>query len=269
MTGEQCRAPGPGSRGYSVLGAHVDKYAVQYRFSYVPAGMVPLSLQKISRDAASGRKRISNKELVLAMFKNGLILGTHPSRKMIISKMDPTHHVHFEFGYATASIEGETLNFAAFEDNFSAIKTKLEEAFSLFDKKPHKMVASVRIGRAAAFRHHVLKAYGNQCCLCSDSLMDLFGTHETEAAHIVPKRLHGSDDVRNGLALCRKHHWAYDRGLFGIEKNYSVVIPDKVSAIPENASLARYQGAPVRVPQANMAADHSALQWHRENILSD
>jgi len=112
-------------------------------------------------------------------------------------------------------------------------------------------------------------AYDNQCCLCSDSLVDLSGVYETEAAHIVPKRLHGSDDVRNGLALCRKHHWAYDRGLFGINSDYSVVVPDKVSAISDNKSLARCHRSLMKVPKSAPAPDISALEWHLEHILSD
>jgi hypothetical protein len=35
-----------------------------------------------------------------------------------------------------------------------------------------------------------------------------------QAAHIVPKNKNGTDDPRNGLTLCRAHHWAFDAGLF-------------------------------------------------------
>ena len=67
-----------------------------------------------------------------------------------------------------------------------------------------------------------------------------------------------------------KHHWAYDRGLFGIETDYSVVIPDKVLDIPDNNSLAQYSGHPIQAPRAAaLAPDSSALKWHRKHILSE
>jgi len=268
LTGEECCPPAKES-GYFVLSEHVDKYGVQYRFSYFPVGLAPSSLEAISRSAPSRRKRISHKPLLLEMFKNGFILGSRPSRSRIISAIGPDHLIYFEFGYTAASIEGKSIKFNEFKRGFSSVTSTPKKPFSLFDKKPIKTVTSRSIGRNAAFRHHVLNAYDNQCCLCSDSLVDLSGVYETEAAHIVPKRLHGSDDVRNGLALCRKHHWAYDRGLFGINSDYSVVVPDKVSAISDNKSLARCHRSLMKVPKSAPAPDISALEWHLEHILSD
>lgn len=272
LTGKECCAPGQGS-GYSVLDEHVDKYGVQYRFSYFPIGLVPSSLEAISKNAPSRRKRISHKPLLLEMFKNGFILGSRPSRSRIISEIGPDHLIYFEFGYTAASIEEKDVGelakkFNEFKRGFSSVASTPQKPFSLFDKRPIKTVTSRSIGRSAAFRHHVLSAYDNQCCLCSDSLVDLSGVHETEAAHIVSKRLHGSDDVRNGLALCRKHHWAYDRGLFGINSDYSIVVPDKVAAISDNQSLARYHHSSMKVPRSAPAPDISALEWHLEHILS-
>lgn len=269
LTGEPICPPGPGSRGYSVLGESVDKRSVQYRFSYTPAGSVPLQLKKMSRQATGAKKRISNKALVLEMFRHGFVFGSRPQRDKIVSTIDPRHRVRFEFGYAVATIEKKPLDFKEFESGFSVVETQLAAEFSLFDEAPPKTVVSARAGRLAAFRHHVLKAYENQCCLCSGSLVDPTGVYETEAAHIVPKRLLGSDDVRNGLALCRKHHWAYDRGMFGIEDDYSVLIPAGVSALPDNNSLKRFHHRRIAIP-ANpaFAPALSALEWHRKNILA-
>ena len=99
--------------------------------------------------------------------------------------------------------------------------------------------------------------------------MDLSGAYETEAAHIIPKRAAGADDVRNGLGLCRKHHWAFDRGMFGIEDDYRVIVPDGILSIPENASLGDHNGAIIQRPGNHGLAPHiSALTWHREHILS-
>jgi len=271
LTGEACHAPGPGSRGYSVLGAGVDKRSIQYRFSYSPVGMPPALLAQLAtvKGAPAGKNRISNKALVQAMFKSGFVFGAPPSREKILSRLNRRHHIRFEFGYAAASVDGDAIEFSEFESGFASIAPAPADAFSMFDKTAGRTVAS-RIGRNAAFRQHVLSAYASQCCLCADSLADTRGIYETEAAHIVPKRFHGADDVRNGLALCRKHHWAYDRGMFGVENDYAVVVPVKVLAIPANQSLAQYRGHPIQTPASTaLAPDAGALQWHRKHILSE
>lgn len=266
LTGERCPDPGHGSLGFSVLQENVDKYGVQYRFSYVKEGVVPKFLEEHSTKASSGRHRLSHADLVQEMLKNGIVLGHRPSREKVISKIEETHYVRFEFGYVSA-MQNDVVEFSNFRKSFVSVENDSKGEFSLFEKSQKKTVLSRRIGRLAAFRHHVLATYKNQCCLCLDSLVDFSGHYETEAAHIVPKRCRGSDDIRNGLALCKKHHWAYDRGLFGVSSDYTVVVPDKVLLIPSNKSLAYYKSAQVQVPGPPLSPSPDALNWHIENIM--
>jgi predicted restriction endonuclease len=42
------------------------------------------------------------------------------------------------------------------------------------------------------------------------------GKPEVQGAHIYPKGRDGSDDLRNGICLCRRHHWAMDAGWISI-----------------------------------------------------
>ncbi len=45
-----------------------------------------------------------------------------------------------------------------------------------------------------------------------------------DAAHIVPVTYpQSTDEVTNGVALCRLHHGAYDNGILGICSNYRVL----------------------------------------------
>ncbi|WP_336365266.1 HNH endonuclease [Halalkalicoccus salilacus] len=56
------------------------------------------------------------------------------------------------------------------------------------------------------------------------------GTPEVEAAHIYPRSENGRDDVRNGIALCRLHHWAFDTGWLKISAEYEITVleePDR------------------------------------------
>lgn len=70
------------------------------------------------------------------------------------------------------------------------------------------------------FRERVLAAYHGQCAVCRLRHPELL-----EAAHIVPDREPaGEPAVRNGLALCRLHHGAYDRDLLGIRPDLVVAV---------------------------------------------
>lgn len=70
------------------------------------------------------------------------------------------------------------------------------------------------------FRGMVMRAYGERCAVCSlahSSLLD--------AAHIVPDSHEGGiAAVRNGLALCKIHHAAYDHGILGIRPDYTLEV---------------------------------------------
>ena len=69
-----------------------------------------------------------------------------------------------------------------------------------------------------AFRERVLKAYRRRCALCCLRHEELL-----DAAHIVPDAEPGGEpEVRNGLALCRLHHAAFDRFFLGIRPDYTI-----------------------------------------------
>ncbi len=62
-----------------------------------------------------------------------------------------------------------------------------------------------------AFRERVLDAYRHQCAFCRFRHAELL-----DAAHIVPDADQGEPTVRNGLALCKLHHAAFDRYFVGV-----------------------------------------------------
>ena len=82
-----------------------------------------------------------------------------------------------------------------------------------------RLVETMRAVRDAKFRPAVLQAYSHRCAVCPFSL------NLVDAAHIIPvKRPHSTDEVTNGLALCRLHHAAYDCGLLGVKSDYSILL---------------------------------------------
>lgn len=71
-----------------------------------------------------------------------------------------------------------------------------------------------------AFRERVLTAYREQCALCKLRHEELL-----DAAHIVADSdPDGEPVVRNGLALCKLHHAAYDRNFLSVRPDYLIEI---------------------------------------------
>ncbi len=121
--------------------------------------------------------------------------------------------------------------------------------------------------RDEAFREIVLSEYDFTCAVC-EMKFRLGELVEATAAHIVPKRKNGTDDPRNGLALCRTHHWAFDSGLFSVSENLRVALsPVLRQADTRNFGLVDLEGKPILLPQNEIVRPHSkSLEWHRTHV---
>jgi putative restriction endonuclease len=70
------------------------------------------------------------------------------------------------------------------------------------------------------FRATIMRAYGTRCAVCA-----LAHTELLDAAHIIPdSQERGLASIRNGLALCKIHHAAYDSNILGIRPDLVVQI---------------------------------------------
>lgn len=114
------------------------------------------------------------------------------------------------------------------EDEIEREKTALEQAV---DSEPQltedtEYVERRQKAREHAFRELVRDAYDNTCAVCGKHRESPDGNPEVEAAHIYPKSEEGRDDVRNGIALCKLHHWCFDVGWITITDDYKIRVPD-------------------------------------------
>lgn len=130
--------------------------------------------------------------------------------------------------------------------------------------------------RARGFRHAVIEAYDHRCAFCGmkinspDSL-----TWEVEAAHIVPHSLMGKDDIWNGLALCRLHHWAFDVGWLALQDDFKIQVSSKIDSLPiGQGRMGDYEfirgfsakSHRIHLPEKDSMHPHrTAISWHREN----
>lgn len=141
--------------------------------------------------------------------------------------------------------------------------------FQLFDPDPQfTLSTSVRVARSVAFRQKVYEIYRGRCAVCGSGIKTPSGMFELDAAHIVPRGKAGADDARNGLALCKTHHWAFDRGLFGVTTQRLVIVPKVVRAIQLNDKLSALNNQPIsEAIDERLRAHASALEWHIASVL--
>ncbi len=119
--------------------------------------------------------------------------------------------------------------------------------------------------RSAAFAVDIKKLYGDRCAICGSELRTPKGKPEVHGAHIYPKGRDGSDDLRNGICLCRRHHWAMDAGWFSIADDYKILVRDDLPDHDDYRFIAEYEGEKIRLPLvAEAAPDAMYLREHRK-----
>lgn len=118
--------------------------------------------------------------------------------------------------------------------------------------------------RHALFPRVIKNLYNDQCCVCGLAARTEKGSGIVDGAHILPFAEFHSDHPRNGLALCKNHHWGFDSGWFSITETYKV----KVSPHLQNAVGYITAETKILLPQnALYHPEPAALQWHQDNKL--
>jgi putative restriction endonuclease len=145
----------------------------------------------------------------------------------------------------------------------------LDRPFSMFEIAPQMIERrTISISRSRAFSTLVTASYQNSCAVCGYALTLPNGRSEIEAGHIVPRSRAGADDVRNGIALCRSHHWAFDAGLFAVNNERAIHVAAQARYIPSNAHLIQYHGQQIGAPsRRERLPSVEAFNWHFENVL--
>ena len=125
--------------------------------------------------------------------------------------------------------------------------------------------------RDAAFRSAIQRLYDHTCAFCGFRVITPTGATALEAAHVVPFAVSRNDDPRNGLGLCRIHHWAFDEGLLGCEASESpkIVCSSVLDARrPTEDRLCELDGKPLLLPREKQHRPAvAALRWHLNHRL--
>jgi len=158
-------------------------------------------------------------------------------------------------------------------------ETRRPEDYDPFDKNK-KVTKTTRESalRARGFRQAVIEAYDCKCAVCGLKINspDLL-SWEVEAAHIVPHRCKGRDDIFNGIALCRIHHWAFDVGWFTLLDDYKIQTSPQLRHLPMDfGKVGGYdflrafvnKSEEIHLPGSHEIRPHqNSIRWHRQNIF--
>lgn len=122
--------------------------------------------------------------------------------------------------------------------------------------------------RDKAFREIVVREYDYSCAVC-EMMFQWNDLIEATAAHIIPKHQNGTDDPRNGLALCHTHHWAFDAHIFTLSDNYEIILsPTIEESESRNFPLLEMEGKSILLPSNEALWPHSdAINWHRKKTF--
>jgi hypothetical protein len=150
--------------------------------------------------------------------------------------------------------------------------------YNPFEHKKTVMITREAKLRNRAFKQAVREAYDYKCAVCG---MKIYSPNtllwEVEAAHIVPHSANGKDDILNGIALCRLHHWAFDVGWFTLENDFRIIASRRINDLSaEYGKLGDYdflgqllkEDLIISLPKEQSIYPHpNAIKWHRENIF--
>ena len=122
--------------------------------------------------------------------------------------------------------------------------------------------------RNAAFRRIIVSLYDQHCAFCRLKIVSRDSQNIIDGAHIKPFSEFRDDLFDNGLALCKNHHWAFDRGWFSITDDYRILIPHdrfhEESPI-DTRTMRDFHGEVIFLPaQENFYPRIESIRWHRE-----
>jgi len=123
--------------------------------------------------------------------------------------------------------------------------------------------------RDAAFSNKVRRAYDYRCAACGLRVLLPSGLAIVDAAHLVPWSETHDNDPKNGMALCKNHHWALDRYLIApglnLKWRVSKALDDRIEGQKDLIDLG---GRGVLLPaEMRYHPKEDGLRWRVEKLL--
>lgn len=124
-------------------------------------------------------------------------------------------------------------------------------------------------GRDGAFRKLVIEIYDYRCAACGLRL-HLDNIVLVEAAHLIPWNESRDDNPRNGMALCRNHHYAMDRFLIAPTPDRTWQVSKRLDDRRDGeAELVALNNRSILLPKLEQYfPQEEALEWRRDRLLA-
>ena len=150
----------------------------------------------------------------------------------------------------------------------TALRLESLEQWAPFVAENRAVYQVSREKRDAAFRGIVLQNYGYTCAVTGQRFHSPQHV-EAQGAHIIGKDVHGTDDPRNGIALSRSAHWAFDKGIFTISDQYKVIVNPKARAADgAKFPILEMDRTSIALPPDKAYWPHpEALEWHKAEVF--
>ena len=121
--------------------------------------------------------------------------------------------------------------------------------------------------RDQQFTIDVLENYRYSCAFCGFHAVLNGKATGIDAAHVQWHAHRGPDEVENGIALCKLHHWAFDKGILGIDEQERICIADVFVAQSDGGlPIESLANRALAVPPRDKSVSKKFLDWHLTNV---
>lgn len=113
----------------------------------------------------------------------------------------------------------------------------------------------------------MVEAYNHRCAISGIRILTVDYHTAVDAAHIIPWSVSQNDDPRNGLALNKLCHWAFDEGLVTISPEYVIYLSSELTTKYNSPGfLGTLHERPIYLPEEkSLWPEPEFLSWHQSN----
>lgn len=129
-------------------------------------------------------------------------------------------------------------------------------------------IENLKQRRGRLFVEEVLDCYERQCAICSQSIRLGDALIGIDACHVKPIQHFGDDHITNGIALCKIHHWALDRGAISISENRELLVSPKLNGNKINEFFHEFTNKSIFTPRNyTNHLNETNVEYHREYVF--
>lgn len=144
------------------------------------------------------------------------------------------------------------------DDEFIAFKSS---------KGKKKLTEVEKQKRDNSFSFSIKRNYNHHCAVCGTKVITPDGASLVVGAHIIPWSVSFNDDPRNGISLCKNHHWLFDNWMYTITSDFTVKISKFLSSSNQYFKVEEIENKKISLPAAlKVKPAEEALLYHNEEF---